>query len=94
MSHLIAPAKTFHAEIDFYLQQHGSESCTEGLTPCELPPPAVRDTVTQDLRECAEPEGVSTNLGQRKPPSKANITHMLVPEMTSVLHQPEPLKCS
>lgn len=51
----------------------------------------MRDTVTQELRECAETEGVSTNLGQRKPPSKASITHMLVPEITSVLHQPEPM---
>ncbi len=57
------------------------------LLPWEIPSP-------QELRECAETEGVSTNLSQRKQPSKANITHMLMPEMSLVLHQPEPLKCS
>lgn len=79
---MIAPAQTFHNEIHFYIQQQESNSYTEDLTTCDLLPPVMRDAVTQKLKECAETEGVSTNLSQRKPPSKANITHMLVPEMT------------
>lgn len=50
-------------------------------------PPYTRDAVTRELRECADTEGVSTNLSQRKPPSESNITPRPVPKMSQPLHQ-------